>query len=414
MNWFDDPRSFPPEGHSKNGTKHRRAKAVRDRQSSVDNRREEIAISSPPFSAWGGLAGMKQGSSRESKLLQARKAWNVNRIQISLALIGLGMFAFLYWRYGGPWILEPAVTPPKVPSTASLNALDQGITIPKIPGGVTMRPVPEEPYINGVRITEEKLGLESRWTPIANANDPGRLLGDVSSIHLWRKVERTAGFQYIPRPHTIDKNTNKPILYELIVDSFKCAEGEAVKSRLNVYYEDGTMQPYFPWGNATISGLWASVRPNTVLSREMKFVCSVQLTSDFAASKNEDRILGTWHVEDGAKGRISAGPLVISPKQIVWTAPDGQKCVSDYRVASLSSGSTFPGGPAAGNEPDNAYITFALELKGPHLEPCSQKMSSFTMSFDSSQHDLANFTAFFVAPQAYGTMRRDSSNKTFP
>jgi hypothetical protein len=143
----------------------------------------------------------------------------------------------------------------------------------------------------------------------------------------------------------------------------------------------------------------------------MKFVCAVHLASDptSSAKLDQDRIFGTWQVETGTQGRIAAGPLVISQTQIAWMTPDGQKCVSDYRLASLSAGSTFPGGPAPGNEPDNAYITFALELKGPHLEPCSQKMSAFTMSFDSSQHDLANFTAFFLAPQAYGTMRRTSS-----
>jgi hypothetical protein len=352
---------------------------------------------------------MKQGLlSPRRDLPPPRKTWNVKRLQLLAGIAAIVIFAVLYCRYGGPWYIQPERPPPKVPSDARLNALDQGIAIPRIPGGVTMRPVPEEPYINGVRITEEKLGLESRWTPIANGNDPGRLLGDVSSVRLWRKVERTGGFQYIPKPHTIDENTTKPILYELIVDSFKCAEGEAVKSRLDVYYEDGTMQPYFPWGNAAILGIWISVRPDTVLSREMKFVCSVHLTGDSATSTDEDPILGTWHVEDGAKGRIAAGPLVISQSQIAWTASDGQKCVSDYRLSSRSIGPSFPGGPADGNEPDNAYITFALALKGPHFNPCSLKMSSFTMSFDSSQHDLAHFTAFFLAPQAYGTMRRAS------
>jgi hypothetical protein len=350
---------------------------------------------------------MKQGSLPPSRNLpRPRKAWNIKKLRVLSGISAVVILAALYWRYGGPWIIEPAVTPPKAPSDARLNALDQGITIPRIPGGVTVRPVPEEPYVNRVRTTEEKLGLESRWTPIAIGDDPGRLLGDVSSVHLWRKVERTGGFQYIPKLHTIDENTNKPILYELIVDSFKCAEGEAVKSGLNVYYEDGTMHPYFPWGNAAISGIWVSVRPNSALSREMKFVCSVHLTSNSAASTDAGPILGTWHVENGPQGRISVGPLVISQTQIAWTAPDGQKCVSDYRLASRSIGSTFPGGPTAGNEPDNAYITFALELKGPHFDPCSQKISSFTMSFDSSQHDLAHFTAFFLAPQAYGTMRR--------
>jgi hypothetical protein len=39
------------------------------------------------------------------------------------------------------------------------------------------------------------------------------------------KVERSGWFQYIPKPHTMDENRNKPILYELISDSIKCAEG---------------------------------------------------------------------------------------------------------------------------------------------------------------------------------------------
>jgi hypothetical protein len=350
---------------------------------------------------------MKQGSlSPRRDLPPPRKAWNVKRLQLLAGIAAIAILAVLYSRYGGPWYIQPERPPPKVPSDASLNALDQGITIPRIPGGVTMRPVPEEPYLNGVRIAEEKLGLESRWTGIKNGDDPGQLLVDVPGIHSARQVERYAWFQYIPPPHTMDENTNKQILYELMSDSFKCADGTAVKLRQQVYYEDGTMQPYFPWGNAGISDIWIPVRPDTVLSRQMKFVCSVHLTGDSATSTDEDPILGTWHVEDGAKGRIAAGPLVIAQSQIEWTAPDGQKCVSDYRLASRSIGSTFPGGPAAGNEPDNAYITFALELKGPHFDPCSQKMSSFTMSFDSSQHDLAHFTAFFLAPQAYGTIRR--------
>jgi hypothetical protein len=123
-----------------------------------------------------------------------------------------------------------------------LITYDQQIVIPKIPGGASsMRPLAEEAADPG-----DQLGLVSRWTPIKNGDDPGQLLVDVPSIHLWRKVERNAWFQYIPKPHTLDENRNKPILYELISDSFKCADGTAVKLRLNVYYEDGTQQDYFP------------------------------------------------------------------------------------------------------------------------------------------------------------------------
>jgi hypothetical protein len=125
----------------------------------------------------------------------------------------------------------------------------------------------------------------------------------------------------------------------------------------------------------------------------MNFICAVQLTSDTptSAKQDEDRIFGTWHVEDGAQGRIAAGPIVISETQIAWTAADGHRCVSDYQLASRSTGHTFPGASMVGSNPDDAYTTFALELKGPHLQPCSQKMSSFTISFASNQNELAHF-----------------------
>src|SRR6267378_2419171 len=360
---------------------------------------------------------MKQGSlPPRADLPRPRKAWNVRRIQVICGVVAIVLFAAWYWRYGGPWKLEAQSAPKPLPVT-SQNAFDQQIAIPKIPGGASsMRPLAEDAAIaDGTGNTGDQVGVASRWTAIKNSDDPGQLLVDVPSIHLWRKVERSAWFQYIPKPHTMDENRNKPILYELISDSFKCAEGTAVKLRLNAYYEDGTMQPYFPWGNAGLSGIWIPVRPDTALSREMKFVCAVQLTSDSTTSAklDEDRIFGTWHVEDGAQGRIAAGPIVISETQIAWTAPDSHKCVSDYRLASRSTGSTFPGGPTAGNKPDDAYTTFALELKGPHLDSCSQKMSSFTVSFISTQRDFAHFTAFFLAPQGYGTVRRASS-KAFP
>jgi hypothetical protein len=111
-------------------------------------------------------------------------------------------------------------------------------------------------------------------------------------------------------------------------------------------------------------------------------------------------------VDQGAQGRVAAGPIVISETQVTWTAPDSHECTSAYQLASRSTGSTFPGGPTAGDKSDDAYTTFVLELKGPHLVPCSQKMSSLTISFASTQRDRAHFTAFFFAPQGYGTMRR--------
>jgi hypothetical protein len=326
-------------------------------------------------------------------LSRAARSW---RSKIGLGVAALAVLAILAF-------LNP-IRKSDAPKAQAEKIYDQQISIPKIPGGEKfMRPLREE-----IADAGGQLGLASRWTAIGNGDDSGQLLIDLTSIHLWRKNERTGLFQYIPKAHTMDENRNRVILYELVNDTFECSEGMAEKLSLVVYYEGGGQQTYYPWKYPGANE-WIPVRSDTTLSREMKFVCSVQLTSDSAASKNEDRILGTWHVEDGARGRIAAGPLVISQTQIVWTAPDAQKCVSDYRLASRSIGSTFPGGPAAGNESDNAYITFALELKGPHLDPCSQKMSSFTMSFDSSQHDLAHFTAFSLAPQAYGTMRRASS-----
>jgi hypothetical protein len=212
----------------------------------------------------------------------------------------------------------------------------------------------------------------------------------------------------------VDENRNKPILYELMSDVFKCEANTAVKLRLDVFYEDRTTQEYFPWGYAGISDIWIPVRSGTALSRQMKFACSIQLASDStrSAKLEQDWLFGTWQVEHRAQGRIAAGPLVISDSQIAWTASDSHKCVSDYHLASRSTGPTFPGGPPAGNEPDDAYTTYALELKGPHQDPCSQKMDSFTISFATAQRDFAHFTAFFLAPQGYGTMHRLSSTTT--
>jgi hypothetical protein len=295
----------------------------------------------------------------------------------------------------------------------AVKIYDQEISIPKIPGGEkSMTPVRKDTADLG-----GQLGVLSRWTGIKNGDDPGHLLIDLTSIHLWRKIERAAWFQYIPKAHTMDENRNRLIRYELVSDYFECAEGMAEKLSLIVYYEDGTQQTYYPWRYPGAQE-WIPVRPGTTLSREMKFVCAVELTTESSmhttintpSALDVDRIVGTWQVGDDAQGRVAAGPIVISETQVTWTAPGGQACTSEYQLASRSLGATFPGGPPADDEPDDAYTTFVMELKGPHLVTCSQKMGSLTISFATSQRDMAHFTAFFLAPQAYGTMHRALAN----
>jgi hypothetical protein len=170
---------------------------------------------------------MKQGSlPPRADLPRPRKAWNVKRIKVICGVVATVLFAAWYWRYGGPWSLEVQSAPKPLPVT-SQNAFDQQITIPKIPGGASsMRPEAQDAATaDGTGNVGDQLGLASRWTAIDNGDDPGQLLVDVSSILFFRKVERSAWFQYIPKPHTMDENRKKPILYELISDSFKCAEG---------------------------------------------------------------------------------------------------------------------------------------------------------------------------------------------
>jgi hypothetical protein len=96
-------------------------------------------------------------------------------------------------------------------------------------------------------------------------------------VIVFATLATVAFLKYIPKPHMIDENRNKPILDELILDAFKCSEGTAQKIRLTVYYEDGTQQLYYPWGYAAP---WKRVSPDTALGREMKFVCALQLTSE--------------------------------------------------------------------------------------------------------------------------------------
>jgi hypothetical protein len=154
-------------------------------------------------------------------------------------------------------------------------AYDEQISIPKAAGGPgSLNPVPNT--LGGYAVSNQAR-LRSGWTPLENGDDPGQLLVDVASVRLWRKVERYASFQYVPKPGTIDENSNKPILNEEILDAFKCSEGTAQKIRLTVYYEDSTHQLYYPWGYASP---WRRVSPDTALGREMKFVCALQLTSE--------------------------------------------------------------------------------------------------------------------------------------
>jgi hypothetical protein len=294
---------------------------------------------------------------------------------------------------------------PKAPTESIVY--DEEISIPKVAGGPgSMSPVPNT--LGGYAVSDQSW-LPSGWTPLEKGNDPGQLLVDVATVRLWRNVERYASFQYIPKPHTIDENRNKLIRDELISDAFKCSEGTAQKIRLTVYYEDGTEQRYYPW---RYGAPWKRVSPNTALSREMKFVCALQLTSESPkpVKLDVDRIFGTWHGEAGARGRI-AGPIVVSETQIAWTAEDKRTCVVDYHLASRGTGSTFPGGPTMSDKPGDAYTTFVLELGEHH---CGLRISSFTISLPSDQMDLAHFAAFFGTVQGYGTFRRVSAQKSIP
>lgn len=41
-------------------------------------------------------------------------------------------------------------------------------------------------------------GVASGWTPMSNGNDPGQLRVDLTSIRLWRKVERCCSLRRLP------------------------------------------------------------------------------------------------------------------------------------------------------------------------------------------------------------------------
>ena len=105
-------------------------------------------------------------------------------------------------------------SPKRESSTSIAYNDDQQISIPKVPGGAkSMRPLAEDmALVYSAGASDDQVGLASRWTTI-NLNDPGQLLVDLSSIHSWRQVERSATFQYIPKPYMMDENRNKPILY---------------------------------------------------------------------------------------------------------------------------------------------------------------------------------------------------------
>lgn len=332
-----------------------------------------------------------------------RKTWNGKTIRLICGVVVILLFAGLCWRYGGPLKVESQKPQPDlIAAFAKSIADDQEISIPKIPAGATaIRPLDAS---DNAKWNVGMAGSALGWTPLGNGNDPGQLLVDVTSLRLFRKVERYGTFQYIPKPHTMDDNRSKPILYELISDAFKCSDGTAVKLGLNVHYEDGTQQHYFPWGYVGLTDIWIRVKPGTALSREMNFVCSVELTSESptGAKLNEDRIFGTWQVEKDTRGRI-AGPIVISKTQIAWTDEDERTCILPYRLASRGTGSTFPGGPMVSDPPNDAYTTYVLELGEHH---CALGMNSFTITYTSGQPDVAKFSGFFFSVQGSGTMRR--------
>jgi hypothetical protein len=338
------------------------------------------------------------------------------KVRLGAIVFAILVFAGWYWRYGGPWKLEPKAD--WTIAFAKSIADNQDITIPKA-AGVIKSPrlnVRDDPIWNATYV-----GLPSGWTPIANGNDSGHLLVDVTRVPLFG-ADRYGIFQYIPKPHTIDENINKPILYEIVNDAFRCADGTAAKQSLTVIYEDGTELNYSPWGAAIVWGIWIPVKPGTALSREMKFICAVELTRESkehstlktSSMLDANRMLGTWQVEHDVQGRIAAAPIVISEQQIAWMTDDNRKCVSDYELASRSGGSAYPGASLESGDPAVEYTTFVLELKGEATKPCGQGMNSFTISFKSDQRDLAHFAAFRYAVQGYGTLRRVSSDGSIP
>jgi hypothetical protein len=61
-----------------------------------------------------------------------RKAWDNNRIRLVCGIVAILLFAGWYWRYGGPWKVEPTRVLPQADWTiafAKSIADDQEITI---------------------------------------------------------------------------------------------------------------------------------------------------------------------------------------------------------------------------------------------------------------------------------------------
>jgi uncharacterized protein len=218
-------------------------------------------------------------------------------------------------------------------------------------------------YREGIAALKKLKGTDAitGWIPINNTENTGLLLIDVASLHSWKEGERYAyRVRLFPKPHTIDDKTKKPILYENMYDRFNCLDGTASKVRLSMIYEDDTAKGYYPWGMAAP---WRSVTPNSVLSSEMKFVCAVELASESPAAEREtdESILGTWRIEGGAPGKI-AGPIVVSREKIQLTFKDKRTCAVSYRLGARARASSFPGGPAVTDKPDDAYTTVVLKI----------------------------------------------------
>jgi hypothetical protein len=292
------------------------------------------------------------------------------------------------------------------PHPARVIDFDQRVSIPTMRRGAgSTGPQNAPPNFVGNMEPYDRAGLALGWTPIGDGDD-GQLLADVSAIRLWRKVERSALFQYIPARRTVDENRNKVVLYELVNDSFKCSARTAVKVGLEVKYQDGTWQRYFPWGYAALEDIWVPVMPGTALDREMSFVCGVQLASDPANTVSRgdaDRLFGTWLLGADTQGRIS-GQIRVARDTISFTADGGkQPCSVRYHLTTLVTGSTYPGAQFSGNRLDNRYSTFVMELGEHH---CALGIAAITVTLSSDERDVAHFAAFFGPVQAAGTMRR--------
>lgn len=263
-------------------------------------------------------------------------------------------------------------------------------------------------YLRDMKRTDAVWG----WIRLENPDDSGELLIDVTLVDVTglqdpMGEERHAyKVRLIPKPHTTDGTTMKPILYEEMSDEFNCRAGTAFRTSLDMYYEDGTSQGYMPWGNAISSPPWRTVRSGTALDSERNFICGLQLTADSpaAAKVGEERIFGTWHVKDDAHREIS-GPVVISGSQMAWTLKDNHPCAINYRLVARSVGSTFPGESLANDKPEDAYTTFVLD---PGPKSCAPWWGPVTISLPSGHTGVAYF--FARLSSQYGTLKRASQD----